>query len=707
MRSENLRKPGSAPFFFLILLVCMLIPAAWDAAAQTVENPAIQAYERARESFQNDRLLEAVRYYQDALSMNPRYTQAYRGLAEAFYFLDEQDEAYRYIMQALSRAPRDSANRALQGRILIALGEIREAEEIFRDILSREPYNRDALMGLGEGALNSGRIIQARSFFNSSLEYHPGDHKILISLAYIHVEQGDPDTAEEYISAAIQADSRNHWVQYHAAEFYYMTGDLRRAEAHARLSMDLQEGFPPALELLSRIQLARNDYEAALESIGRMQIEDLRNNSLILYTKALAEYNSGRPEDALRTLAALLREYPEDEAARLLLESIIMFQDSFDSPRRGRFAEYHFTRAGEYIQRNRYDSALYHFQRGLNLAPFSPSGRRAYAEFFKEKGDYQRYLQQLEFLRDQLGITDTAVSDDLEIFQDLLRDSVARNWDIDQFTMQRNTIRLAVFYDPLVRTRHDRLGYLFSRHLMNRLYSSFRVEFIDPGNTGSLEFEPVESRSSSQAFRLAREEDADMYVVLSVFEDDESIHTRATLHLANTGRIVGEFSVLRSGNTRLKDNVLQLNRELLQAIPLEGRLMERQFERGLVNIGAHDGLEGGEEFLILKAGSVEYAPREGSFLYDEDDIAGYGRITRVDFLLSEMEMETEGFFDRINSGDIVIPAPDSDSQEGTEDQETTSQAGRQNDTDTGSNIQSPGGISGLGMSIYQRIRSIR
>lgn len=689
-----------------ILLLFLLIPAGRGVFAQTVENPAIQAYERARQAFQNDRLLEAVRYYQDALAMNPRYTEAYRGLAQAFYFLDEQDEAARYIRQALSRAPMNSANRALLGRILIARGEITEAQEIFRDILSREPYNRDALMGLGEGALNSGQIIQARNFFNSSLEYHPGDHKILISLAYIHAEQGSAETAEDYINAAIQADSRNHWVQYHAAEFYFITGDLRRAEAHARLSMELQEGFPPALELLSRIQLARNDYESALESITRMQIEDIRSNALILYTKALAEYNSGRSEDALRTLAALLRENPEDEVGRLLLESIIMFQDSFDSPRRARFAEYHFTRAGEYIQRNRYDSALYHFQRGLNLAPFSPEGRRAYAEFFKEKGEYQRYLQQLEFLRDQLEITDTAIMDDLEIFQDLLRDSVSRNWGVDQFTMERNTLKLAVFFDPTVRTRHDRLGYLFSSHLMNRLYSSFRVEYIDPGNTGSLEFEPIEAVSPSRAFRLAREEDADMYIMLSVFEDDDSLHTRAALHLANTGRVIREFSVLRSGNTRVKDNVLQLSREILSVIPLEGRLIQRQFERGLVNIGSHDGLTGGEEFLILKAGSVEYAPGEGEFLYNQSDIAGYGRISRVDFLISEMEMETEGFFDRINSGDVIVSVPAS-ADEGTDESTSQEADGQGTGNTVNSGIQSPGGISGLGMSIYERIRNIR
>ncbi|MGI9256969.1 MAG: tetratricopeptide repeat protein, partial [Salinispira sp.] len=110
--------------FAFTLLVCQL-------NAQTVRNDAVRFYHMGREALNQNRILDAIQFFQQSSEYNENYSDAYRETARAFYYLDELDEAEDYIMQALNLAPLDSRNLNLYGRILITGGKFDDAEIIF------------------------------------------------------------------------------------------------------------------------------------------------------------------------------------------------------------------------------------------------------------------------------------------------------------------------------------------------------------------------------------------------------------------------------------------------------------------------------------------------------------------------------------------------------------------------------------------------
>ena len=389
------------------------------------------------------------------------------------------------------------------------------------------------------------------------------------------------------------------------------------------------------------------------------------------FTRAVAEYNSNNVDSAIRTLGAILNKNPDNEIARLLLEDILLHELDFDDPQRLGHADFHFSRAGEYLRRNQYDSARYHYNRGLTLAPFSIDGRRSYARFFRETSEYARYLNQLDFLRTQLQFSNTETIDDFEIYNDLLRDSVSQTWNVNQFVSERSNFRMAFFVQQEGKILHSGVETLIAGHVMDQLYTSSRIEFIVPSGISTLSYEPIKTESNAESFARARAGNADYYLIFTVDERDGSIECRASLHLGRTGRQLQDFRVIRSGNTRIKDAVLQLSKGLLQMLPIRGTIVNRNFESALINLGRNDGLTEGSELLIIKPADLSLHTEVPDFDFDREDLVGIATISKSDVLISQVEVQPEGFFDQINIGDTVFimaennrdnMSPDSSSQ---------------------------------------------
>ncbi len=634
--------------FAFILLVCQL-------NAQTVRNDAVRFYQMGREALNQNRILDAIQFFQQSSEYNENYSDAYRETARAFYYLDELDEAEDYIMQALNLAPLDSRNLNLHGRILITGGKFDEAEIIFTDIISRERFNVEARIGLGELSAARGDIVQAREYYQDSLDLFPDDYRVLLSLAFVYQEQGRLNRAEDYITAALDIESQNPWVYIYAANFFMRIGELSEAEPYALRALNLQENFIPALEILSRIYVKLEKYESAQLVLDQLDINALADNAHTLYTRALVEYYRNRTDEALRTLETILRDNPDNEIARLLLEDILLNEKDFDDPQRITHADFHFARALEYVQRNQNQSARYHYNRGLMLEPFSPEGRRSYARFFRETGEYAQYVNQINFLRQQISVNNTSLDDDYEIYTDLLRNSVSRKWKTDQFTVERDKFNMILFTNNESRVLHNELDRLIASLLMDQLYSSTRIDFAAQENTaGAFSFEPVHMDSDSEAFIRARTEQADYYLFLVINERTDSITASAELHLGRTGRMLQNFVVSRSGNTRIKDTVFQLSAHILQALPIRGSILERNFETALINLGQKDGLIAGDSLNIIKSADLAQNHVNLNFTYRQEDIVGTATVNRVDVLLSEVEIEPAGFFDNVNRGDTVF-----------------------------------------------------
>lgn len=620
--------------------------------AQTPQ--ALSLHRQGLARMEEENLYDAIVYFKDALALNPKYIDPMLELAEAYYYLDEYDEALRYVAMA-SPLGRDNARLLnIHGRILLALGKTDEAAAIFRSIQKKEPYNIDAILGLAEFSLAKGDELSALKQYQKSLEYSSKNRRILLSLSLMYENRGDRKLAEGFLLKALDSFPENALVQTLASEYYLRLKQYKDAEFHAGTALTLVPQYRRALESLSRIYYSMGDYERCLTVLGQIHQFD-NKNARAWYLRAQALISLGRIDEAVQSLERALTHDPSDEISRLVLENLLLLKYPQENEVRVRYGAWHFTQATEYRKKNMYSRAEFHYKRGLLLAPFNTGGRRAYAEFLKTLGRNARFLQQLVLLKDQ-GVNDTFVKDNTEIYTSLLTESVASVWRIDQFNVDRNPLFFRVFYMPARQNlEHPSASQFVAEYTQQLLQSSHKISFAASVDE---EFSPdVMPRSvggESDAFRTAREEKIDYYIMASYAESGDDFQIEVDLYLGRTGTKIRSYKAYRTGNFRVQTAIYQIVETIQREIPLRGKLLSRKVNEGLVNIGSADGIKVGDKLHLVDPRSYVLQGEAPGFVYSSENEVGTLTITKVDELISVGTIQRTGLFDKINLGDTIL-----------------------------------------------------
>jgi tetratricopeptide (TPR) repeat protein len=634
----------------LILTLCLILwPAALASAQSGPEGEAdpLLLYRRGRTEQARSNLLAAVELYRAALEQNPNYHQPLIGLAESFFALEEYEEALEYLKQAQKYDRGNLDLVVLEGRIAIALNEPERARRLFESVLEAEPNNLEARFGLAELDIAQGRTRNASRRYIETLKIRPESQKALLSLVLLSEEQGDREAAEAYLELALRFHNDEPRVHYAAGRFSVEEGSLERAESYLRTAIALDPGLTDAKRLLAEVYLLQGEAEQAVE-ILREILEESRDLPLVWYSLGLAYDRSGDPRQAIRSLAQAVRLRPADEIARVVLENIALNELPIDDPIRERYAAHHVERGNMFRERNFLDRALLEYRRALRLQPEAKEPRLFYAELHRLMGYPDKYMRELEVLRD-LGYTDPVIVDNIEIVSSSRYDTVPARWGIDQYGLDRRRFALALYHlKPATRELHLWAGQAAAEYLYDLFQRYPTLEVLQT----ALNVDSYES-----AFREARALKSDYFLVLEVEESERSFTTVLNQYLTGTGKLLRSYKVFRTGNDRVQENLDILAERVFAALPLRGTLLDRQFDRGVIDLGRHEELEEGQELSIVRKGAVRLQNDRIGVTADPDDLLGSFTVEIVDENVSEGTLAKRSFFDLINPGDEIISAP--------------------------------------------------
>jgi tetratricopeptide (TPR) repeat protein len=370
-----------------------------------------------------------------------------------------------------------------------------------------------------------------------------------------------------------------------------------------------------------------------------------RDLPLAWYLLGLAQERSGDLTQALASLGSAARLAAEDELARLALENLALAKLEIKDESRRRLALPHLERGRRFEERNLLDKALNEYRRCLRLDPESRDGRLAYAEVYRLLGYPAKYRQELEVLR-RLGFQDTAVTDGIEIVDSQLLETVAATWRLDQYALERRGYSLAVFcIAQEVRELHPFAGGELAEYLKDQLRRFDTI--IVP------EAEPL-APSFEEAFRRARGLGADYFLILRFEESERSFSAELEQFLARTGTRVAAYRAFRTGNDRVQECLALLTSQLEAALPAWGRLVTREFDTGVIDLGTLDGLKAEDRLVVVKRGKVRLRNDGVGLAMEEKDIVGDFRVVRPDERVSEGILSRRSFFDLTNPGDEVV-----------------------------------------------------
>ncbi len=636
-------RKGAAAVFALFVSVLAFGQNGGDAIQS-----AQALYLRGREEQSRSNLLAAVELYRASLQENPAYYQPLIGLAEVFFTLEEYEEALGYLKEAQKYDRGNLETLVLEGRICIALNQPDRARALFESVLQREKNNLEARFGLAELDIAQGRTRNAGQRYIETLKIRPESQKALLSLALLSEAEGHREAAQTYLELALKYHSYDPRVHFAAGRFSVDEGRLERAEQYLLTAVALDPDFTQAKRLLAQVYLQSNEPQESVEVLQGI-LDSGRDNPLVWYTLGLAYDRGGDTEQAVRSLAQVLRLRPDDEIARIAVENIALDKLPLQDPVRERYAAYHLERGDLSRERNLLVKALTEYRRAIRLQPESKQARLDYAELYRIMGFPVKYQKELEVLRD-LGFVDSIILDNIEIVESSNYDSVSAQWDLDQYALDKKRYSLAVYHlSTATREVHPNAGRITAEYFVDLLRRFPSIEVLET----MLNVDTYEA-----AFREARRLQADYFLVLHLEESERSVTTVADQYLAATGKRLVSYKVFRTGNDRVQDNFNLLSERVHQALPLKATLLDRQFDRGVIDLGSMDGLEEGQELAIVKRGRTRLRNDGIGVTAEEVDILGTFTVSRLDENVSEGTVAKKSFFDLINPGDELIPPPE-------------------------------------------------
>ena len=606
----------------------------------------LKLYNEAVELQNEENWYTASQYFIEVVNSNPAFSDAWFRLADCSYHLGEFDLAFQYLESAEKYEKDRIQIKNLKGMILLALGRTDEARQIFNEVLKKYPNDIDAHFGLAEIELYDGKFSGAENQYTEALKRQNSNRKALLSLALVCAETKRYSQSEKYLRQAMQHYSGEPEVHYLAASIYTMKGDYKDAEKHARIAVEIRGGYEQAYELLAQIVYLQHRYSEVIDLCDFI-ISRNRNASSAWYLKGTAQAKLGNTEDAISTWDTGLSVNPQDELMRMMLELTAKNELDFDDARRKQWASYHLNNARQYD--SRYDKAgsTYEYQRALMLDPSNATARLAYADILELNGMHELYLSQLKFVKENADSElSTGLKDTIEAYDSLLNNTLAKRWKVDAFYLDKIRWNIAVFYTENTST--------FNHADSDRLTALACGDVFSGVAITSVKTQVTPVSGYGEAFKNARDNNFDYFVMVSLSEGEDDVSLSATMYSGRTGTETFSEKYYATGNNRFSTVLRRFRNSVLEKLTVRGKILQRNGKTVLIDLGRSENIIKDAEFKIIRKGAVKTADSGSGLFFRDDDVVGMLVVTEAGEEVSEATITSHGFYDRINEGDELV-----------------------------------------------------
>ncbi len=628
-------------FFFLLPFVLL-----GQAFSSTQELSAQALYEKGLEAYNHLDYFNAYEYYHTAIKQNENYLEPIKGLAYLLFDMGQYGQALEYVTRAqkLDLYNLDLLN--LEGRIYIGLAEFDKANDIFTRVLSEEPNNIDAKLGITDLDVVYGTWQKAIKGYENILKSYPESIRAMLSLIIIYDEILNEAGAESFIHNAITLYPNDVSVRYLIASHYRKYGKLDKAEEHAKITLRLDPDYRDAALLLAYIYLDSGKEKEAIELLLPFS-QIFPKDYILFYTLATAYEKDNQIEEAINIYYKTLEIRNSDEITRHALEQCIIENSEFTDENRTFLANYHFDIGDQYNRDSNVKAFYQSYRKGLQIKNKDYEGLKGYAQYFKINKINNRFYNIYEELS-KMDPNDRDVKDQLNIYRRHISKTVSKRWKLDSTSFMRDEYQLSFFVknSPQQVIHYNTQNHIYNAftHIMN---SYLNINQKEGGVVNDF----------AQAFKMANENGSDYFFILDVIEKERSLHIQVDIYFAKSGILLDSFSLLETGNHRIQSALTYISEKISTSLPLQGTLARFQFDKGICNLGITDGLEVGDELLIIRKGFLGQGTKGFSFDYEDKNVLGTFSVTAVDDIMSEGEVKNRFYYDLINEGDHIIQVP--------------------------------------------------
>ena len=628
----------------LLLILFSLI--AIFLSAESI--PIFEMQKNAEIALEEHDLFNSIALFKKIIKINPSFFDSHLGLSKAYFLLGEYSEAYKHISKAIFLNNNSIKAKILNGRILTGQGNFILAREIFKSVLSIQKNNMDAILGIAELEVAEGNLIIAIELYRNFLEKFPENRKALVSSIILFDSIQKNNISNEYVDHVLFLYPEHPHVNYIASKHYYETGNINNALIYATRSYDIEPSNKDTIYLLSLIYISLEKYDLAVTIIENT-LDNFRNNPDMWYILGEVYKKLENIDKSIYCYATSLGYSSQNELSRIALENTLIEFKPINDPLREKYAKYHFQNGIDLIDRNYADQARSEFRRGLLLSPHSLEGQKLYANLMKTKGYLSKYLSMLMSIYNN-SPENLELNDEIEIYKSIISDTVSKRWGVDQFSIDtpRYDIEIFLNYQSIPFNSLNEGSYL-GTYLIHSLHSFENIEAI---------FNNISSDFTT-AYRIARESGSDYFLIFDFIDTERSFSIEANIYHSGTGSLLFTIPLFRTGNKKIILSLNKLSLIISESFPSRGKIIDRNFNKILVNSGNVHGTEIGDLFFIIRNEDLNLKKDTIGLDFDSQMLLGEVEIIKTDDLVSEGILKKYNFFDLINSGDALIKKTDS------------------------------------------------
>jgi len=360
-------------------------------------------------------LRAALRYFEEAISLDPSYALAYCGLADAWVHLPmhgnvTEREAYPKAREAVTRAleldENSAESHATMGRILYHMGEWDKAEEEFltsielnpgypwshlwyatlatlqgrKDVRKKhldiafelDPLSLPVLTEISRDYFDEGNLEKMIEISNQRIEIEPSYQSAYIDLAYMYVRLGDTANALETVSRFVDRNP-DYWLSH-----CVLGWNLGTFHMHDKARESFERSVSIAPESWKAhfyygtylLEMAGESDEAEPYLQRAMELDSNQYEPYQKYGKLL--YRTGRVEQAEKYLKRAVELAPYEANAHI---------------------EY-----GWFLSSalNRHEEAITYFQRVIDLNPYFGQTYNTMAYVYEKAGNLEQTIRAID-----------------------------------------------------------------------------------------------------------------------------------------------------------------------------------------------------------------------------------------------------------------------------------------------------------------------
>lgn len=286
----------------------MVLRAAPDYAAANLLMGTVQ---RGLSDF-----TQAERYLRTFLSNYPHHPYALRQLAAVQLANQQAQQALETLAPLLAQQHQDVALLALAGEAHMRLRHYAQATQLFTQASALAPDTAMLQAALAIGQLGMGKPQEATRILEHAAALDAKSTRVGVLLVLSYLRQRDYDKAQTSLLPLLKQYPDNPMLHNLLGGVQLMRKELASARSSFEQALRSQKDYLPALDNLTRMDLAEKQGERARLRLEAVWAQDRQNTDLLLALANLAAAR-GQREVSGKWLQLAVHEHPESEAAVL------------------------------------------------------------------------------------------------------------------------------------------------------------------------------------------------------------------------------------------------------------------------------------------------------------------------------------------------------------------------------------------------------